>query len=250
LPTSSGNNYDADIENIYAEIESLSEELDNVLANVDDMLAEWEAEQEAIEANNTEATDETTRWTAEPWVDSTLAEAYLQYSRIEDEDDYTMSLYLTNRNHSPINQRGTRAIRESLTGTSPGIQPNYLYYETEPYFMLWKATDITTTPITWENINFSSIYSTAQLDGITIVFMPKSSDRVIVDDDRTSLDSISLPFLDWDTEVKNRNDGTCKRIEAETFTRFTLPVPTFFYNYDPEQPSPVELRLDFELAYK
>jgi len=207
-------------------------------------LAEWEAKQETTSNSNTEAIDETTKWTAEPWIDSTLAEAYLQYSRIEDEDDYTMSLYLTNRNHSTINQRGTRVVREALAG----IPLNYLYYETDN-LMLWKVTDITTTPITWANISFSSIYSMAELDEITIVFMPKSSDRVVVDDKKTSFDSISIPFLDWDVDVKNRSDGTCKRIEVETSTRFTLPVPTSFYNNDPEQPVPVELRLDFELVY-
>ena len=240
LPTASGN-YDDDIIALQEDIDNLYDQLSEVLDDIDIRLAEWEDEQAT---NSTSATAETTKWTPEVWVDEAKVDVYLQCRQIEDEDDYTLSLYFTNNNRLTINQRGTHTNRLTITGIPLG----YLYFETDT-FTLWKVTQITPT-LTWTATTFLSIYSTVQINEITVVFIPKSSDRVIVDDSKTSLDSISSPFLDWDTEVKNRNDNTCKRIEATTFTRLTLPIPVSFYNNDPEQPVPTELRLDFGLVYK
>ena len=71
-----------------------------------------------------------------------------------------------------------------------------------------------------------------------------------MDESQTELYSTGYPSFDWEMDFSNRTDGTCKKIEAVTDVRFTLPVPDTFMNNDPEQPYPEEFKLEFELAYK
>lgn len=258
LPTSSGNNYDADIEafqgdieNIYAEIESFCEELDNVLADVDDMLIEWEERQadneEQTDNTDTNVNSETTRWNLNVWTDYesfNLLEADLDSNRIEEEDDYTIWLLLKNMNHRTINEKDTTVPVEGEGNIAIGKDDGYLYYSTNDK-TLWEVQSSE-----WKKISFSSIYSPIEIKEVDIEFSPKSSDRVFIDENRTELYSSGYPSFDWDMDFSNRIDGTCKRIDAEASVRFTLPIPSKFDSSDPLQPCPEQFKLEFELAYK
>jgi len=248
LPDSSGN-YDKDIDNLYAEIESISEELDNVLIEVDTMLADWEESQATNTSDNstdtTDAIDVTTRWSLDAWTghDSySLLDIYLDSKKIEDADDYTVWLLLYNKNHATVSRLST------TPNPLAGLTTDYFYYTTDTK-KLWKATSATA----WTEIpetNFASIYQPIEIKEITIEFSPKSSDRVVVDESRTELYSSGYPSFDWSMDFKKRADGTCKRMEAITDVKFTLPVPSKFNNNDPEDPCFEEFKLEFELAYK
>lgn len=233
-------------------MENLSEELDNVLAEVDDMLTSWEEEQadneEQDDNTDTIVNSETTRWSLDVWTDYEsfdLLDADLDSNRIEDEDDYAIWLLLYNRNHTVINERNTTVNLEAKRVAS-SLVLNHLYYETDGANRLLKAT---ATDV-WIPVDFASIYSSVDIKEVDIEFSPKSSDRVIVDENHTELYSSGYPSFDWDMDFSNRTDGTCKRIEAETSVRFTLPIPSKFRNSDPEQPYPEQFKLEFELAYK
>jgi len=254
LPTSSGGNYDADIaalqkdiDNTYAEMENFSDELDNTLAEVDDMLTDWEEEQadnEEQTSNTDTATDDTTRWSLNVWTDYesiNLLEVDLDSNRIEDEDDYTIWLLLYNRNHRSLNENGIAVLAD---GDVSAKADGYLYFNTQDG-TLWE-----TQSSEWNQVSFSSIYQPVEIKGIDIEFSPKSTDRVIMDESHTELYSSGYPSFDWDMDFSNRADGTCKKIEAETSVRFTLPIPSTFRNNDPELPYPEQFKLEFELAYK
>jgi len=109
LPTSSGGNYDSDIDNIYAELENLGEELDNTLAEVDDMLAAWEDEQviQEEEEEESEQSDETAKFT--PTITSNkdvsviaFEPLYIQPWKIEEEDVYRINV----KGYNPLEESG------------------------------------------------------------------------------------------------------------------------------------------------
>ena len=244
LPESSGGNYDADISQLQNQINDLQMQLDDILVEVSDTLAAFEEEQEEQVDGATIEIDETTRWSLDIWTDYesfNLLDINLDHKKIEEEDDYTIWLLLFNNNHTAIGKRDIDADRP-VTELTVG----YLYYATDTK-KLWKATSATT----WTEVtNFASIYQLVEIKEITVQFSPRSSDRVIVDESQTELYSMGYPSFDWDMDYSNRNDGTCKRIEATTDDRLTLRVPTEFYNGDPEKPYPEEFKLEFGLAYK
>lgn len=99
-------------------------------------------------------------------------------------------------------------------------------------------------------VSLSSIYQPVEIKEITIQFSPKSSDRVIVDESQTELYSTGYPSFGWDMDFSDRASGTCKRIEATTETRFTIPIPARFINNDPMKPYSEEFKLELELVYK
>jgi len=202
----------------------------------------------ALETGSTGTTitgeiDETTRWDIDAWVDYgggyNLVELdWDTRSRIEDEDDYTVYLYLENHN-----------INEYATGNDPpadlGASKGDLWWDGDD---MWKCT----IAGNWTDrapANTSDIYNPVYIDGLTLTFRPNSGDRVVVNADDTFLDSYSRPYLDWDTEVNTRSDGTCRNIKCETRTQFTLPVPGRLVGSCPECPEPAQLKLVFELYY-
>ena len=252
LPASSEGNYDTDIENIYAELENIYEELDSVLADVDAMLENWEDEQVSTDANGTDTNgtnttddvDDTTRWSLDVWTDYesyNLLDIDVDSKKIEDEDDYTIWLLLTNAN-----------IKSSYHGklsTEPSIAAIGDYYYDTGDEKMWQLTEVD-SELWWLEVDFASIYTPVEIKEVIIEFSPKSSDRVIIDESQTELYSTGYPSFDWDMDFSNREDGTCKRMEATTEARFTIPVPTSFINSDPEKPNPEQFKLEFELAYK
>jgi len=254
LPTSSGN-YDGDIEALRADIDSLYTNLDDlhtelydILDEVDTMLADWEEVQTTNTNTDTDAIGTTTRWSLDAWTDYDsfkLLDIDLDSKKIEDEDDYTIWLLLYNDSHATINESSTTNNLETKRASSLLIK-DYLYFETDGLRRLLKATSLDA----WIPVDFASIYQSVEVKEITIQFSPKSSDRIIVDESQTELYSTGYPSFDWGMDFSNRINGTCKRIEATTETRFTIPVPTRFFNNDPEKPCPEEFKLEFELAYK
>jgi len=245
LQDSDTQDYNDDIENLYIQIDDLQTQLDDILMEVDDMLTEWEEGQEDQSDGNSNSNsdvvlDEATRWDLDVWTDYEsfdLLDAELDNKKIEDEDDYTIWLVFRNTNHIDINAEGLESARPA----SPAV--NYLYYATDTN-KLYKYTT------SWAQIDFSSIYTEVPIKEITIQFNAKSGDRVMVDESKTELYSAGYPSFDWDLDFSTRSDGTCKRIEAVTEDRYTLPVPDQFYGGDPEKPYPVEFKLDFSLFYE
>lgn len=185
--------------------------------------------------------EETTRWTLEAWTDY---ESYrqidveLDHKRIDDDDNYIIYLLLFNEISNP--KYGERGSYINLP-TNPGLYDLY-YDETNKDLLQWQGSS-------WTAIGLSAIYKPVRIEELVLNFKPKSGDRIKVNEDKTYLDSYSSPYFDWDMEFLNRDDGTCKRIEALADTRFDLPIPSEFYDSDPERPYPYELRLEFELVY-
>jgi len=187
--------------------------------------------------------DETTRWDIDAWVDYTGGYGLVDMdwetrTRIEDEDDYTVYLYLENLN---INEYST-IPEASLLDAVPDVGD-----------LWWNGDDMykCVTDDTWdekEEADMDEIYNPVYIDGLTVTFRPKSGDRVVVNADDTFLDSYSRPYLDWDAEVSVRSDGTCRNIKCVTDTQFELPIPTSFGS-SPEEPSLAQLKLVFELYY-
>ena len=100
LPASS-ENYDKDIDNIYAELEGFREELDNVLIEVSDMLAAWEETQQVAQEEAAELI--TTEWELDAWIDYVIPQGKVgdvsvevKSRSIDDEDNYTITLVITN----------------------------------------------------------------------------------------------------------------------------------------------------------
>ena len=233
----------ADIDRLYAEVESLNEELFNVLDEVDTMLADWEEVQDTDTDTSTnpdtEATDATTRWSLDAWTDYDsykLLDIDLDSKTIEEDDDYTIWLLVHNANIK------SSYLGEFLTEPSTPTAEDY-YYNTNTKKMHQYTG-------TWIEVGLSSIYQPVEVKEIAIQFSPKSSDRVVVDESQTELYSSGYPSFDWSMDFSNRTSGTCKRIEATTETRFSIPVPTRFFDNDPMKPYPEEFKLEFELAYK
>lgn len=194
---------------------------------------------------------ETTRWRVDGWLDygSGYNWASMEVeprSRIEDEDDYTIYLLLYNLHINPYFTEQTK----------PRTQvEDCLYLEDG---MMWKSrvtldtgnwTSPTSTPSNWKAAAMNDIYNPVPINEIALFFRPKSGDRVKVDADKVYLDNYGSPVLDWETEVSERSDGTCRKIEAKTGAKFTLPVPNDYRSENPECPIPYELRLEFELYY-
>ena len=215
------------------------------------MLADWEESQATNTDTDSNGTTDvadvlgaTTRWSLDVWTDYEsykLLDVSLDSKRIEDEDDYTIWLLFYNNSHRAIDDKGI--VLKTEDSVSDKID-KYLYYDTLNK-VLWE-----TQSLKWKSISFSSIYAPVEINEIIIQFSAKSSDRVAVDESQTELYSTGYPSFDWDMDFSNRTDGTCKRMETTTETKFTVPVPTSFINSDPEKPNPEQFKLEFELAYK
>lgn len=239
MPASSGGNYDVDINQLQGQIDDLQMQLDDILIEVNDTLAAWEEVQEEQADETVADLDVTTKWDLMVWTDYEsfdLLEATLDCNTIEDEDDYTIWLILSNTNIK------SAYLGKLLTEPSTTIIGSYYYNTTVK--KMYQYTD------TWNEVSLNSIYQEVEIKGVNIEFSPKGSDRVIVDENHTELYSSGYPSFDWDTDFSNRADGTCKKIEAETSARFILSVPSKFRDNDPEQPYPTQFKLEFELAYK
>jgi len=233
----------ANIDSLQASINDLSSSLDSLEATVANLTG-------GGGGNTTlpEDIDETTRWAIEAWADYAgynLVDVQVEYSgSIEDEEDYNIYVMLTNLNLNAdfLNYK-----------SFPTIKPTYPGAEVGDYWcdasVIKRCIDVGIDNITtWQIVTASEIYRPLEITGLNLVFRPKSGDRVIVSD-KTYIDSYSRPYLDWETEITTRDDSTCRKIKADTDTKFTLPVPSGYDAANLENPTPYELELEFELYY-
>lgn len=153
MPTSSGNNYDADIEALqsnidgfYEEIDSIREELDDTLTEIDTMLADWEEEQAT--SNSESETNTTTRWSIDCSSTYLITEVgisvYTSPSRIEEEDIYRIRLTIYNHKTSIVNNLQIDLNFTPKTGDKVFINEKNTYLDTvqSPYY--WWDMDVIT----------------------------------------------------------------------------------------------------------
>jgi len=179
---------------IDAEFATLEEAYEARIAALEAILQELELITEEGEVITTE---DTTLWSKDIYCTSHSEEAIsIDYrfspSKVEDEEDYAINLYLSNLTENPI----TNCI-------------------------------------------------------IEIVLTPRRGDRVKVDEDELYLDTTKAPFYLWDTEVIERNDGTCRRI-VSTSEKIKVPAGTVDTVGEDEifKPGELTLKLEFTLVYK
>lgn len=183
--------------------------------------------------------EEITEWDMDVWI---YLSNYNDYGKvsfdspyshprdIDEEDDYNIYLLLYNENIKiDYEKRSSLPISGVIDGSF------YLIGST-----MWECKDNTTTPISWEEVtDMARIYDVVPLDSVELSFNP--DDRVVVDASEIYLDDYRGASHNWEVEVIERNDGTCREIEA-TSSKFILPIPDYFGDSYP-------LELVFELYY-
>jgi len=231
--------------------------LQSILTTLQTTLAAIDARVVALEPStdgtNGTSVVETTRWDVDVWIDYVglsqgLIDVDKSHKPIEDEDDYIIYLYLYNKN---INSYETGSILPvDSTETEVEVTQGTLWLSGTKMF---KCKDVIvdeegTRFFSWIPADTSDIYNPIVVNEMNLSFRPESGDRVKVNADEVYLDSYGVPSLNWETEVSERSDGTCRKIKAVTNAKLTLPVPSG-YNNRPECPNAYELRLEFELYY-
>ena len=185
------------------------------------------------------APDETTRWSVEVWADYSgykLVAIDYDAPRIEEEDDYRV--YILLENHNTKDPHFVNTIAPSPIPVVGKLWLNPTNHE-------YKISDGTA----WVTPTMAEIFDPVVIDTLVLSFRPKAGDRVKVDSKNTYIDNIGKPYLDWETEISVRSDGTCRKVWAETIKKFTLPVPDGIEGVNSECPQPYEIRLEFELYY-
>ena len=225
-----------------AEFNSLQTQLNTLEATV----ANFTSTGNGGDSDNT-TIEEVTEWDMDVWVYYNNFNDYgkvsfdLPYSHprdIEEEDAYNIYLTLYNNNIKIAYGEGNKPVNDE-TNPDVDIGSFWLYNS-----MMYKCTNTivseppSVTTFVWTEVTvMSEIYNPVLLDSIELCFRP--DDKVKVAKDEIYLGN--RYGNDWEAEIVERFDGTCRKIETNS-GKFTLPIPDNFGDAYP-------LELEFELYY-